>query len=157
MATSRSTNFGALTSSDGCDATNYNESGADLIGYDEITANSSTTNTTTLVSEFTAQPVNAGRLIKIEADLVVTCTGPTGFHVLFQEDGVDIVRREYSTGTGSLVQGVHPTGISHSPSAGNHNYRTHVGITGSSGESITLTASGTTTNYVYVYDESPDF
>lgn len=153
----RSTNFGALTSSDGCDATNYNESGSNLIGYDELTSNGATTNTTTLVSTISTLPVNAGRLIKIEADITVTLTGPTGFHVLFQEDGVDLVRREYATGTGSLIQSCRPSALSHAPSAGNHEYKTHVGITGASGESITLTASGTTTNYIYVTDESPDF
>lgn len=153
----RDTSIGAVDSSTPVDATSINDASGACLDYEEITSNSAGTTNIELISTLATVPVNSGRLIRIEANGCLQATGPTNLQVLIQEDGIDLCRRNFSVGSSGRFAIFHVVVFSHSPSAGNHQYKLHSGIAGGSGETATFTASATTPALFWVSDFGPDF
>lgn len=156
MSATRNTTIGAVDSSTPVDATSVNDAAGGVLSYEELTSNSSPTGTIVLISTLTDVPVNSGRLIRIEANGCMTADAPSNLQVLIQEDGVDLVRRNFSVGSSSRFAIFNVVVLSHSPSAGNHEYKLHAGVAGS-GPNATFTASPTTPALFMVSDAGPDF
>jgi hypothetical protein len=150
---------GTVNSSSAVSSTGINEGPGGCIGYGEATANVGPTGTTTNAQVVNAVPVNAGRLIKITVDGVLRASAATALQVDIIEDSTTILRRAFYIGGSGRDAAFHAVALSHSPSAGNHNYTLAIGV-GGSGPTTSLDASSgppATTAYVIVEDVGPDF
>lgn len=158
MASVRATAIGSFVDTvTALSAATSNDGAGGIIGYDEIMSNSAGTTTIELVSTIANVPVNAGRLIKITASGILRATGAMGLQVLIQEDGVDLNRQDHYVHASGTDAPFNVPAFSHAPSAGNHTYTLHTGISGAGGFTVTLTASSSKKTLFIVEDAGPDF
>lgn len=150
---------GNVDSSTAVTSTGINAGPGGLIGYGELQTNVGPTGTTTNGQVVSSVPVNAGRVIKITVDGVLRADAATNLQVQIIEDSTVLLRRNFYIGGSGRDAAFHAVALSHSPSAGNHDYTLAFGISGSGPNASIDASSGppATTTYVLVEDAGEDF
>lgn len=156
MARSRTPHNGNITTGTPVPSSGCNHDPGGKFGADTSVANTTIATGTTQICAVTVT-VAASR----EVDIEVGGTGQVAtladsFQVTVQEDGVTILRRNYTPRNANedynFYEKIHSTG----PSAGAHTYRLLMGPNGSSG-SVSSIASATNPTTLYVYDAGTSF
>lgn len=156
MARSRTPHNGNIVSGTAVPSAGCNHDPGGKFGADTSTSNTTIATGTTQICAVTVT-VAASR----EIDIEVGGTGQVAtlgdsFQVTIQEDGVTILRRNYTPRNNNEDYNFYEKIHSSSPSAGSHTYRLLMGPNGSSG-SVSSIASATNPTTLYVYDAGVTF